>query len=149
MNRPLLIALIIIALALLVPPLLPWGFDVIDWNAVRVGPSLSHPLGTDNVGRDLLARTLIGTRITVGVAIAAALVALIIGTAWGAIAGWIGGRTDELMMRVVDALYALPFMFVVILLMVVFGRSILLVFLGIGAARELCRRHTTKHSAQR
>ena len=137
MNRPLLIALIIIAIALFVPPFLPWGFDVIDWNSVRTGPSASHPLGTDNVGRDLLARTLIGTRITVGVAIAAALVALIIGTAWGAIAGWIGGRTDELMMRIVDALYALPFMFVVILLMVVFGRSILLVFLGIGAVEWL------------
>ncbi len=137
MNRPLLIALIIIVLALVVPPLLPWGFDTIDWNAVRVGPSLAHPLGTDNVGRDLLARTLIGTRITVGVAIAAALVALIIGTAWGAIAGWVGGRTDEVMMRIVDALYALPFMFVVILLMVVFGRSILLVFLGIGAVEWL------------
>ena len=137
MNRPLLIALIIIAIALFVPSFLPWGFDVIDWNSVRTGPSIVHPLGTDNVGRDLLARTLIGTRITVGVAIAAAIVALIIGTAWGAIAGWVGGRTDELMMRIVDALYALPFMFVVILLMVVFGRSILLVFLGIGAVEWL------------
>jgi oligopeptide transport system permease protein len=61
----------------------------------------------------------------------------LIGTAWGAVAGWIGGKTDELMMRIVDALYALPFMFVVILLMVVFGRSILLVFLGIGAVEWL------------
>lgn len=137
MNRPLLIALIIIVIAVALPPFLPWGFDTIDWNAVRAGPSLHHPLGTDNVGRDLLARTLIGTRITVGVAVAAALVALVIGTAWGAIAGWVGGRTDEIMMRVVDALYALPFMFVVILLMVVFGRSILLVFLGIGAVEWL------------
>jgi oligopeptide transport system permease protein len=137
MNRSLLIALIIVLIALFVPPFLPWGFDTIDWNAVRAGPSLHHPLGTDNVGRDLLARTLIGTRITVGVAVAAALVALVIGTAWGAVAGWVGGRTDELMMRVVDALYALPFMFVVILLMVVFGRSILLVFLGIGAVEWL------------
>jgi oligopeptide transport system permease protein len=137
MNRSLLIALIIVLIALFVPPFLPWGFDTIDWNAVRAGPSLHHPLGTDNVGRDLLARTLIGTRITVGVAVAAALVALVIGTAWGAVAGWVGGRTDEMMMRVVDALYALPFMFVVILLMVVFGRSILLVFLGIGAVEWL------------
>ena len=85
----------------------------------------------------MLARTLIGTRITLSVAIAAALVALIIGVAWGAVAGWVGGRVDELMMRIVDALYALPFMFVVILLMVVFGRSILLVFLGIGAVEWL------------
>src|SRR3546814_9322297 len=73
-----------------------------------------HLLGTDNVGRDLLARTLIGTRVTLGVALAAALVSLLIGGLWGATAGWIGGRTDEAMMRFVDALYALPFMFIVI-----------------------------------
>lgn len=96
-----------------------------------------HLFGTDSVGRDLLARTLVGTRVTLAVAAAAALVALVFGTLWGAIAGWAGGRVDEAMMRVVDALYALPFMFVVILLMVVFGRSILLVFLGIGAVEWL------------
>ena len=132
-----MIALIVIA-ALLLPPLLPWDYDIIDWNAVRAGPLTgTHLLGTDNVGRDLLARTLVGTRVTLGVALAAALVALIIGVAWGAVAGWVGGRVDELMMRIVDALYALPFMFVVILLMVVFGRSILLVFIGIGAVEWL------------
>ena len=131
------IAIIVLA-ALFVPLLLPWPYDVIDWDAVRAGPMTgTHLLGTDNVGRDLLARALVGTRVTLGVALAAALVALVIGTAWGAIAGWVGGRVDELMMRIVDALYALPFMFVVILLMVVFGRSILLVFLGIGAVEWL------------
>jgi oligopeptide transport system permease protein len=138
MRGPLAIVGIIIAAALLVPLLLPWGYDVIDWNAVRAGPLTgSHLLGTDNVGRDLLARTLVGTRVTLGVALAAALVSLVIGVAWGGIAGWVGGKTDELMMRIVDALYALPFMFVVILLMVVFGRSILLVFIGIGAVEWL------------
>jgi oligopeptide transport system permease protein len=94
-------------------------------------------LGTDSIGRDRLARLLVGTRISLAVALAAALVALLIGVAWGAVAGWCGGRVDEVMMRVVDGLYALPFMFVVILLMVVFGRSILLVFLGIGAVEWL------------
>ncbi len=74
---------------------------------------------------------------TKGVALAAALVSLVIGTLWGAIAGWYGGRTDEIMMRIVDGLYALPFMFVVILLMVIFGRSILLIFIGIGAVEWL------------
>jgi oligopeptide transport system permease protein len=124
--------------ALLLPLLLPWSYDQIDWSHVRAAPfTHGHPLGTDSVGRDLLARTLIGTRITLTVAGAAALVALLIGTAWGAIAGWAGGRADEAMMRVVDALYALPFMFVVILLMVAFGRSIVLVFLGIGAVEWL------------
>jgi oligopeptide transport system permease protein len=128
----------IVLAGLLVPPFLPWRYDAIDWSAVRAPPlSPGHLLGTDTVGRDLLARTLVGARVTLAVATAAALVALVIGVAWGAIAGWRGGRTDEAMMRVVDGLYALPFMFVVILLMVVFGRSILLVFLGIGAVEWL------------
>lgn len=128
----------IILAALLLPPLLPWSYDAIDWGAVRAAPfSPGHPLGADSVGRDLLARAMTGTRVTLAVAAAAAIVSLVIGVAWGATAGWCGGRTDEAMMRVVDALYALPFMFVVILLMVLFGRSILLVFLGIGAVEWL------------
>ncbi len=132
--KPALIIVALIALAaLLLPALLPWDHAHIDWNAVRapVG-DVHHWLGTDDLGRDRLARLLVGTRVTLSVALAAAAVALVVGVIWGAIAGWVGGRTDELMMRIVDGLYALPFMFVVILLMVVFGRSILLVFLGIG-----------------
>lgn len=133
----LLLAAILLA-ALLAPALLPWRYDAIDWSAVRAPPfSPGHLLGTDSVGRDLLARALVGTRVTLAVAAAAALVALAIGVAWGATAGWLGGRVDEAMMRMVDALYAVPFMFVVILLMVLFGRSILLVFLGIGAVEWL------------
>jgi oligopeptide transport system permease protein len=129
---------LIVLLALLGPFALDWRYDAIDWSAVRATPfSPGHIMGTDSVGRDLLARTLVGTRVTLGVALAAALVSLIVGVAWGAIAGWCGGKVDEAMMRIVDALYALPFMFVVILLMVVFGRSILLVFLGIGAVEWL------------
>jgi oligopeptide transport system permease protein len=129
---------LIVTAALIGPFLLPWHYAEIDWNAVRAAPlSPTHLLGTDSVGRDLLARTLVGTRVTLSVAAAAALVALLIGVTWGAIAGWKGGKVDEAMMRIVDALYALPFMFVVILLMVVFGRSILLVFLGIGAVEWL------------
>jgi oligopeptide transport system permease protein len=137
MRMPLLIVALIVLAALFVPPLLPWRFDVIDWNAVRAAPSASHWLGTDSVGRDLLARTLVGTRVTLSVAFAAALVSLVIGVLWGAVAGWVGGHTDEVMMRIVDALYVLPFMFVVIILMVVFGRSILLVFIGIGLVEWL------------
>ena len=138
MRTP-LVLLVLIALAALVGPLLlPWPYDVIDWGAVRA-PAFSpgHLLGTDAVGRDLLARALVGTRVTLAVAGAAASVALLIGVGWGAVAGWRGGRVDEAMMRIVDGLYALPFMFVVILLMVLFGRSILLVFLGIGAVEWL------------
>ena len=137
--RTALTLLAAIALAALLGPLvIEWRYDAIDWNAVHAAPfSAGHIMGTDSVGRDLFARTLVGTRVTLGVAAAAALVALVVGVAWGAIAGWCGGRIDEAMMRIVDALYALPFMFVVILLMVVFGRSILLVFLGIGLVEWL------------
>ena len=140
LNRhfPLLIVLVLVALALLLPLLLPWPYDQIDWDAVRAPAfSGSHIFGTDEIGRDRLARLAAGTRITLMVAIAAALVSLIVGIAWGATAGWVGGRTDEAMMRIVDGLYALPFMFIVILLMVVFGRSILLVFVGIGLVEWL------------
>ncbi|PTQ12285.1 peptide ABC transporter permease [Sphingomonas oleivorans] len=138
MKLPLAIIGAILLAALIGPALLPWSHDAIDWGAIRAAPlSPGHLLGTDSVGRDLLARTLVGTRVTLAVAVAAALVALLIGVAWGATAGWVGGRVDEAMMRVVDALYALPFMFVVILLMVLFGRSILLVFIGIGVVEWL------------
>lgn len=136
--RPLAALALLASLSILLPPFLPWSYDAIDWSAVGAPPlAAGHLLGADSVGRDLLARTLVGTRVTLGVAAAAGLVALTIGTVWGAVAGWAGGRVDEAMMRVVDGLYALPFMFVVILLTVVFGRSITLVFLGIGAVEWL------------
>jgi oligopeptide transport system permease protein len=138
MRIPIAIIGTIVLAALVGPLLIEWRYDAIDWNAVRATPfTPHHVMGTDSVGRDLLARTLVGARVTLGVATAAALVALTIGVAWGAVAGWCGGRIDEAMMRIVDALYALPFMFVVILLMVVFGRSIVLVFIGIGAVEWL------------
>lgn len=137
-HAPLLLVGLTALAAILLPPFLPWSHDAIDWTGLRLPPfSESHILGTDSIGRDRLARLLVGTRISLAVALAAALVALLIGVAWGAVSGWCGGRVDEAMMRVVDGLYALPFMFVVILLMVVFGRSILLVFLGIGAVEWL------------
>lgn len=138
MRFALAIVGLIACAALLGPFLLPFDAVSIDWDSVRAGLFTDgHVLGTDDLGRDRLARLLAGTQVTLSVALAAAMVALIIGVAWGAIAGWAGGRTDEAMMRIVDGLYALPFMFVVILLMVVFGRSILLVFLGIGCVEWL------------
>ena len=137
-HWPLWTVLLLVGLAVVLPFVLPWSHDQIDWDAVRA-PAFAggHIFGTDDIGRDRLARLMAGTRITVMVAVAAALVSLVIGIAWGATAGWIGGRTDEAMMRFVDALYALPFMFIVILLMVIFGRSILLVFVGIGLVEWL------------
>jgi oligopeptide transport system permease protein len=125
-------------LAILLPFVLPWTYDQIDWEAVRAPAFFGgHIFGTDEIGRDRLARLAAGTKVTLMVAIAAAMVSLIVGVAWGATAGWAGGRVDEAMMRIVDGLYALPFMFIVILLMVVFGRSILLVFVGIGLVEWL------------
>lgn len=141
MNRialPAAIVALIALAALVLPLLLPWSHDAIDWNHVRAAPGTAgHWLGTDELGRDRLARLAVATRITLAVALAAALVSMLVGIGWGMIAGWAGGRTDELMMRIVDALYALPFMFIVIVLMVVFGRSILLVFVGIGLVEWL------------
>lgn len=137
-HWPLWLVLMLIGLALVLPAILPWTYDQIDWDAVRAPVfSGSHIFGTDEIGRDRLARLVAGTRVTLMVAIAAALVSLVVGIAWGATAGWVGGKVDEAMMRFVDALYALPFMFIVILLMVVFGRSILLVFIGIGLVEWL------------
>ena len=134
----LVVALIIAALAIILPFLLPWTYEQIDWEMVRAPAfSGSHLFGTDDIGRDRLARLAAGTRVTLMVAIAAALVSLVVGVIWGATAGWVGGKVDEAMMRFVDALYALPFMFIVILLMVIFGRSILLVFVGIGLVEWL------------
>jgi oligopeptide transport system permease protein len=129
---------LIVCAALILPLLLPWSHDTIDWDHVRAAPgSAGHLLGTDELGRDRLARLAVASRITLLVALAAAVVSMIVGIAWGMIAGWAGGRVDEVMMRIVDALYALPFMFIVIVLMVVFGRSILLVFVGIGLVEWL------------
>lgn len=95
------------------------------------------PLGSDNRGRDLLARILYGGRISLGVGFLATAVSLLIGVAYGSVSGYIGGRTDAVMMRFVDILYALPFTVFVILLMVLFGRSIFLIFIAIGAVEWL------------
>ena len=104
-----------------------------------IGPTLDarHWFGTDHLGRDLFVRTLQGTQITFFVAIVATMVSLVIGVSYGAIAGYLGGKTDAIMMRAVDALYAMPFVFFVILLMVVFERSLTLMFVAIGAINWL------------
>ncbi len=142
-NRAALVAgavLILMTVAVLLGPLLsPYDFDYTDWDHVSEPPSLStqHYFGTDPVGRDLFVRTLHGGRISLLIGVVATLVSLIIGISWGATAGYLGGRVDNLMMRIVDILYAMPFMFFVILLMVFFGRNILLIFIAIGAINWL------------
>jgi oligopeptide transport system permease protein len=100
-------------------------------------PSAAHWLGTDTLGRDLFARILYGGRISITVGLIATFVALVIGVSYGAIAGFVGGKLDALMMRIVDILYALPFTIFVILLMVFFGKNIFLLFFAIGAVEWL------------
>ncbi len=128
------------SIAVIVGPWLsPYEYDFTDWGMMSVGPDLAsgHLFGTDSLGRDLFVRTLIGGRISLMVGVVATLVSLLIGIAYGATAGYIGGRTDHVMMRFVDILYAMPFMFFVILLMVLFGRNIFLIFVAIGAINWL------------
>jgi oligopeptide transport system permease protein len=130
-----LIVLGVLAVASLIGPALsPHAHDALDWRALAVAPGQgTHWLGTDRLGRDLLVRTLHGTRISFAIALLATTVSVIIGVAWGAVAGYVGGRLDALMMRIVDALYSLPFIFFVIVLTVLFGRSVVLLFIAIGA----------------
>jgi oligopeptide transport system permease protein len=125
--------LLLLATALLLPTFSPWDPEVIDWDALESPPSLEHWFGTDMIGRDLLARVLLGARMSLSVAAVATTVSVLIGVPFGVLAGYLGGRADQLMMRFVDTLYALPFVLVVILLVVVFGRNPLLLFAALGA----------------
>ncbi len=105
----------------------------------EIAPTLEnwHILGTDTQGRDLFARLMIGLRISLAVGVVATIVSLVIGVTWGAVAGFVGGKVDNIMMRFVDVLYAMPFIFFVILLLTVFGRNIILIFAAIGAVEWL------------
>jgi oligopeptide transport system permease protein len=133
-----LLAAVAIA-ALLLPALSPNSVEAIDFDRILKAPGMEgmHWFGTDDLGRDQLVRTMQGTQITLLVALIASLVSVVIGVLYGAIAGYAGGRVDALMMRFVDTLYAMPFIFFVILLMVVFERNFLLVFVAIGAVNWL------------
>jgi oligopeptide transport system permease protein len=133
----LVILIIMVVVALLTPWIAPYSYEVQDLDLGASPPSAAHWLGTDTFGRDLLTRVMYGGRVSLAVGFIATTVALVIGVFWGAIAGYAGGRTDAFMMRLVDILYALPFMIFIILLMVVFGRSILLLFLAIGCVEWL------------
>ena len=128
---------VMVVLAILTPWIAPYGYEAQNLDLGATPPSTTHWLGTDIFGRDLLTQILYGGRISLAVGFIATAVALVIGVTWGAIAGYVGGRIDSVMMRFVDILYALPFMIFIILLMVVFGRNILLLFLAIGAVEWL------------
>ena len=116
-----------------------WSNEELDFSVMGQVATMGHPslenghyFGTDDLGRDLFARTVQGTQISLLVGIVGAGIAVIVGTLYGAVAGYVGGRTDQVMMRTVDILMSIPYMFVLILLLVMFGRSMTMLFLGIG-----------------
>lgn len=124
----------LIALACVVGPwLLPHAFDSADWDAMSMPPSLknAHYFGTDEAGRDLLVRSLIGGRISLTVGLLATLASVSLGIVWGATAGFVGGRVDAVMMRIVDMMYAIPYLLIAILLVTILGREFYLVVLTI------------------
>jgi oligopeptide transport system permease protein len=128
--------LLIAVLAFWGPSLSPHAFDDIDWDHMAVPPGgpNDHWLGTDRLGRDLFVRTLAGVQISLQIGLLATLVSLVIGVTFGATAGYLGGRIDDLMMRFVDILYSLPYIFIVIILSTLFDRgNIFVLFLAIGA----------------
>lgn len=129
---------VLVVIALVGPHLIPFSYDQINKDDVWAPPlTEGHLLGADSLGRDLLARLLMGLRVSLAIGLVATLVSLAIGIVWGAVAGYVGGVVDEVMMRVVDVLYSLPFIFFVILLMVTFGSNIILIFIAIGAVEWL------------
>ena len=142
-NRALVVSaviLIVTAAAAMIGPLIsPHDYLSTNFEELLRAPTMADMriFGTDDLGRDLFVRTMLGIRVTLIVAIIASIVSLVIGVAYGAIAGYFGGRVDAVMMRLVDTLYAMPFIFFVILLMVVFERNFLLIFVAIGAINWL------------
>ncbi len=135
-----LIMLAIIGVLVIVGPMLsPHEFDAINWGYMTGAPNWenSHWFGTDTLGRDLFVRTLMGGRISFMVGIMGALVAVLIGTLYGTTSGYVGGRLDSFMMRILEILQSFPFMFLVILMVTLFGRSIMLIFIAIGAVSWL------------
>ena len=137
-NKAAIASLVILFLVTLfvifVPMLAPFGYAETDWGYMQGAPSFEnkHYFGTDSLGRDLLVRTAIGGRISLLVGIAGATVAVLFGTVYGAASGYLGGKIDAVMMRFLEILNAFPFMFFVILLVTIFGRNLMLIFVAIG-----------------
>jgi len=132
-----LILLLITLASLLGPLLLTQSYETQDLQLGAIPPSAQHWLGTDTLGRDLLVRLLYGGRVSIAVGLCATAVALTIGVLYGTVAGFVGGKVDAVMMRIVDIIFALPFTVFVILLMVFFGRQFVLLFAAIGAVQWL------------
>lgn len=142
-NRAAVASLIVLGLIVLFSILGPyfavWSNEEIDWGTLgsvvekgRPSMATGHFFGTDDLGRDLYSRVIQGTQVSLMVGVVGALIAVIVGTLYGAVAGYFGGRIDSAMMRAVDILMSIPYMFILILLLVVFGRSLIMLFVGIG-----------------
>ena len=140
-NRLAMIGLVYLVLQTLVAIFAPWlvthAYEETDLILGPVAPSPDNWFGTDDLGRDLFTRVVYGSRISLMVGVLATAVSLVIGVSYGAVSGYVGGRTDQFMMRVIDVMYSLPFIFFVILLMVLFGRNIYLMFVALGAIQWL------------
>lgn len=135
----LILLVLVVAFTIIGPFLAVWSIEKIDWTIIGKVPALGAPsienghfFGVDQQARDLYSRVIQGTQVSLTVGILGSLVAVVVGTLYGAIAGYFGGRLDSAMMRFVDILYSIPYMFILILMLVMFGRSFLLLFLGIG-----------------
>lgn len=135
----LLILFVVTSLVVCAPWLSHFQMEDTDWESIALPPdwTTKHFFGTDDLGRDVFARTLFGGRMSILIGIVASVVSVVIGIAYGATSGFLGGKTDAFMMRIVDIIYSLPFMFFVILLMTFFGRNIFLIFVAIGAVNWL------------
>lgn len=130
----LIILLILVITSIVAPMFIKWHYSQIDWglSSFPSSPNSAHLMGTDNNGRDMLVRTFLGIQMSLLIGVVASLISLIIGVIYGSVSGFVGGKPDQIMMRIVDILYSLPFMFFVILLMVVFGRYFFLIFIALG-----------------
>lgn len=133
------ILFVITLLVIFAPYISHFDMQDTDWNSIGLAPEISskHYFGTDDLGRDVFARTLYGGRMSLLIGIISSIVSVVIGITYGATAGFLGGKVDNIMMRIVDIIYSLPFMFFVILLMTFFGRNIFLIFIAIGAVNWL------------
>jgi oligopeptide transport system permease protein len=129
------ILVILVAMALVGPWFSPNNMEALDWSHVAAWPGMAHAhwFGTDRLGRDLFVRTLDGARVSMAVGLVASVVSLSVGVCYGAVAGYLGGRTDQLMMRILEILSGLPLIFFVIFLTVILGRSEMLLYVSIGA----------------
>ncbi|MCK5268691.1 MAG: ABC transporter permease [Spirochaetes bacterium] len=137
LKKTALIFLIMSIVIILLPEVVPIDPNEINLSNGNRAPSSAHLLGTDLKGRDLFARMLFGTRLSFLIGISATFISLFVGVAWGSVAGYSGGFKDAAMMRIVDVLYGLPYMFIVIILMTITGRSVMLLFIALGLVQWL------------